>query len=129
MKKIILSICLTCRDGCEYKTEKRGGKRLAEKIFYKYNKNNFLLRGVNCMSQCKRPCVISITSKDNFTYVFGDIIPDNEQYMNEIIEFISLYKSNLEGFVNRSKRPKLLQSNILGRIPPINSSSSLVKIY
>ena len=71
MKKIILSICLACRDGCEYKTEKRGGKRLADKIFYKYNKNNFILRGVNCMSQCKRPCVISITSKNNFTYVFS----------------------------------------------------------
>ncbi len=129
MKKIILSICLACRDGCEYKTEKRGGKRLADKIFYKYNKNNFILRGVNCMSQCKRPCVISITSKNNFTYVFGDIVPDNEKYIDDINEFISLYASNLEGFVNRSNRPKLLQSNILGRFPPINSSSSLVKIF
>ena len=33
------------------------------------------VRGVYCMSQCKRSCVVSFTAPDRFTYTFGDLDP------------------------------------------------------
>ena len=69
----LLSICTRCRDGREHIYGTRGGARLAEK-FMKYagEHNGLALRGVHCMSQCKRPCVVSFAGTEHFTYSFGD---------------------------------------------------------
>ena len=49
---------------------------------FNIDQNNFILRGINCMSQCKRPCVVSLTSNNFFTYVFGDIDPDRKEHID-----------------------------------------------
>ena len=71
------------------------------------------------MSNCKRACTISLTAKKSFTYVFGDIDPENSEYSESLIELVSKYSLSSDGFLRRRDRPLLFQSSILGRLPPI----------
>ena len=122
-----LSICLSCRDGREEIYMTRGGRRFAKKLLNKnLLKKQVNLRGINCMSNCKRACTISLTAKKNFTYVFGDIDPENSEYSESLIELVSKYILSSEGFLRRRDRPMLFQSSILGRLPPIQCNSEIV---
>ena len=130
MNETVLSICSTCRDGDEENLKKRGGQRLLENIvaYFNYKKLPFLkLREVRCMSQCKRSCVISFTSNNCFTYVFGDINPKDPQYVKSLFDLVILYGKAEEGFLRRRDRPGLFKSNILGRLPAISSRSPIIK--
>jgi len=84
------------------------------------------VRGVHCMSQCKRPCVVSLMAEGRFTYVFGDLDPNNERHAEALFELVAQYSEATEGFLQRKKRPAELQANILGRLPPLGSQSSLI---
>ena len=128
MNETVLSICSTCRDGDE-NLKKSGGQLLLENIiaYFKYKKLPFLkLREVRCMSQCKRSCVISFTSNNCFTYVFGDIDPKDPQYIRSLFDMLISYGKAEEGFLRRRDRPELFKSNILGRLPAIESRSSII---
>ena len=128
MNETVLSICSTCRDG-DVNLKKSGGQLLLENIitYYDYKKLPFLkLREVRCMSQCKRSCVISFTSNNCFTYVFGDINPKDPQYVKSLFDLVILYGKAEEGFLRRRDRPELFKSNILGRLPAIKSKSSII---
>ena len=39
---------------------------------------------------------------------------------------MSIYRTKDEGFVTRNERPELLKTNILGRLPPLMSKSTLI---
>ena len=125
-KKLILSVCISCRDNRENKYKIRGGKRFSRILQKSIRKNNLVLREVKCMSQCKRACIVSLTAQDSFTYIFGDVDPNQTKYAQELLELVSIYSKANEGFMRRRDRPDLFRSNILGRLPPIDSTSDLV---
>lgn len=128
-ERAVLSICMTCRDGRETETGTRGGSRLAVAIHSRIGglaAAGVALRGVKCMSQCKRPCIVSISQNDKFTYVFGDLDPDEAGHTEALIELVERYNKAPEGFLERRDRPERLRANILGRFPPLRSASSLV---
>ena len=127
--KPVLSICMTCRDGRETLNELRGGARLAKNVIKQLEQSTSTevsLRGIQCMSQCKRPCIASLSSCDRFTYVFGDLDPENTDHIDALLALVALYEKAPEGFIERRNRPEALRSNILGRIPPLSSTSELV---
>ena len=128
--KPVLSICLTCRDGREgCQGHVRGGTRLAEAVLRRVQITRVSevdLRGVRCMSQCKRPCIVSISAQGRFTYMFGDLDPENLDHIEALLELTARYKVVPEGFLTRDERPKPLRASILGRLPPLGSASSLV---
>ena len=124
----LLSICVTCRDNREEIYGERGGARLARKAHQELgNKKLVKIRGVECMSNCKRACILSLTSLNGFTYMFGDIDPNRSEYVKSLKDLISTYKSRPAGFLRRRERPESFRSNIIGRFPPINSKHLVVK--
>ena len=91
----LLSICVTCRDNREDFYEDRGGTRLAQKVFQELKIKKLInMRGVKCMSNCKRACILSLTSLNGFTYMFGDIDPNKSEYIKSLEDLISIYKIN-----------------------------------
>ena len=123
-----LSICLTCRDWREdTRDDIRGGTRLAEAVCAAARHDcPVRLRGVRCLSQCKRSCAVSLTASGAFTYLFGDLDPEDPAHVQSIFDLIPLYTAAPEGFLRRDARPEALRASILGRIPPIGSCSDLV---
>ena len=123
----LLSICVTCRDNREDFYGDRGGTRFAKKVFQELKIKRLInIRGVKCMSNCKRACILSLTSLNGFTYMFGDIDPNKSEYIKSLKDLISIYKSKTDGFLHRKERPKLFRSNIVGRFPPMSSISSII---
>ena len=130
LNRPILSICTRCRDSREaaYDTT-RGGMRLAASVLTRAKKSldqPFNLRGVACMSQCKRPCIAAVSASGCFSYIFGDLDTDNSEHIDALFGFMSLYVDAPEGFVERKNRPIALQKRILGRLPHMISSSQLI---
>ena len=124
----LLYICVTCRDNREEIYEERGGARLARPAHQELGNEQLVkLRGVECMSNCKWACILSLTSINGFTYMFGDIDPNRSEYVKSLKDLISTYKSRPAGFLRRRERPESFRSNILGRLPPINSKHLIVK--
>ena len=127
--KPILSICMTCRDGREGACDTRGGARLARRVAEKLARDSdpqMQLRGVQCMSQCKRSCIVSLAAEGRFTYVFGELDPDDDTNVDALFELVSQYSNVPEGFLERKDRPAPLQASILGRLPPLETQSLLV---
>ena len=120
---LTLSICVRCRDGREDpRSDIRGGQRLADTITTLVARNGLPapgmhLRGVRCMSQCKRPCTIALSGPDRFTLLFGDLDPN--AHAQDVLQLATLYADAPQGFLPRDQRPAPLQASILGRIPPL----------
>ncbi|MEQ3708162.1 DUF1636 family protein [Tateyamaria sp.] len=120
---------MTCRDGREGSCDMRGGSRLARRVAEKLARESdpqMQLRGVQCMSQCKRSCIVSLAAEGRFTYVFGELDPDDDTHVDALFELVSRYSKAAEGFLERKDRPAPLQASILGRLPPPDSQSPLV---
>ena len=110
----LLSICVTCRDNHDDIYEHRGGARLAHKVFDQLGTKKLVnIRSVQCMSNCKRACILSLTSSKKFTYMFGDINPDNSEYLTSLRDLVVAYESKVDGPRHRRERPPLFRSNIV----------------
>ncbi|MEM7178073.1 MAG: DUF1636 domain-containing protein [Pseudomonadota bacterium] len=122
-----LSICLRCRDGREtINQEVRGGARLSAAVLRIGIADAALdIRGVHCLSQCKRPCTIALSGPDRFTYLFGDLDPTRDA--PEIVTLAALYLRTPHGFMARDERPKPLRAGVLGRVPPLGWSGAAVE--
>jgi len=84
------------------------------------------LHGGQCMSQCKRSCIVSLAAEGRFTYVFGELDPGDDKHVDALFELVSQYSNASEGFLERKDRPTELQASILGRLPPLDTQSPLV---
>jgi predicted metal-binding protein len=84
-------------------------------------RENFDLVPYECLSVCPRPCGLALRAEGKFTYVFGDLTPDEDEAA--IIECATLYRRTKTGFLPREERPRALQASILARVPPLNSST------
>ncbi|MEM9629180.1 MAG: DUF1636 domain-containing protein [Pseudomonadota bacterium] len=130
---LTLSICLRCRDGREDRDtdlDQRGGRRLARVVADSFSDSaaeqlGVQLRGVNCMSQCKRPCTLALSGSERFTYLFGDLDPT--QHVGDVLSLAAAYANASDGFLPRSARPEVLRAGILGRFPPLGFTGDLVE--
>ena len=130
---LTLSICLRCRDGREDRNadlDRRGGRRLAHAVADAFPdstaaRRGVRLRGVNCMSNCKRPCTIALSGPGRFTYLFGDLDPT--LHAEDVLSVAAAYAEAEGGFLPRAARPEVLRAGVLGRIPPLDFASDLVE--
>ncbi|WP_162009427.1 DUF1636 domain-containing protein [Labrenzia sp. CE80] len=128
--RAILSVCTRCRvpgDGCAL--EERPGYRLARGIKARFSQSDAArlgveLRGVRCMSQCKRHCVVALSGTGKFTLVFGDL--DASVDADAVLRLAAQYAEAPNGLIERPDRPEPLRAGILGRIPPIGFDDDLV---
>lgn len=126
---VCLSVCTRCRpaDFSGPDTE-RPGYLLARAIRDRTRAGAALpgltLRGIRCMSQCKRPCVVAMSAPAKFTLLFGDL--DAGTDAAAILHLAGLYARSDEGLVPRPERPDCLRSGILGRVPPLGYAGDLL---
>lgn len=128
-KQVCLSVCTRCRPadfaGADHE---RPGHRLAEAVLSLAQgadptEVDLTLRGIHCMSQCKRPCVVALSAPEKFTLLFGDLQPETDAA--DILSLARQYAESDERLVPRPDRPACLRSGILGRVPPLGYSGEL----
>ena len=97
----------------------RGGEYLLNRLLELHHqwslKSEFVIAEVECLSACKRPCVIALTAPNKTSLMFGDLPP--LESAADILKLCDKYRASTNGIVPRNERPEVLQKGILARIP------------
>ena len=112
---VIVSVCTTCKtsDGSAVV----GPEMLAavQKAFDTGNAD-ILVRPVQCLSVCKRPATVAVTSPDGYTFLFGDL--QTESGAAALASFVASYQKSEYGLVPWRERAEVLRKGTVARIPP-----------
>ncbi len=76
------------------------------------------VRGVACLSSCSRACSVAFQAPGKYTFVFGDLKPD-EETARHVLACGAMHACAGDGMLNRNERPERLRSGIVVRLPPV----------
>jgi predicted metal-binding protein len=78
---------------------------------------DIVLRGVECLSVCKRPCTVALAAPGKWTYVVGDLT--RESHLEDIVAAARRYATSPEGIVPWRERPLAFRKGVISRTPPL----------
>jgi predicted metal-binding protein len=118
---VVISVCVTCRASASYEAA-RPGAQLRDELnrMFDGQAQDFLVRSVQCLGVCKRPVTVAVSAPDGYTFVFGDLDPQNGPAA--IAEFARLFQTADYGFVPWARRPEVLRTRLVARIPSVTWS-------
>lgn len=117
---VSLLVCTTCRMALEPAQDDvpRSGARLLDALLDALSpdqRGKLEVRGVECLSNCKRGCTVALTGAGRWTYVYGDINPDIS--VADILDGATRYAATTDGLVPWRERPEIFRKNCIARVP------------
>ncbi len=108
-----LLVCVTCKS--EVGPMGPGmfealGERLA-------SEPDIVLKAVECLSVCKRPCTVALAASGKWTYVVGDLT--RESHLEDIVVAARRYAASCDGIVPWRERPLSFRKGVVSRTPPL----------
>src|SRR6218665_2336476 len=76
-----------------------------------------IVRPVQCLSVCKRPATVAVTSPDGYTFLFGDLQTDSGSAA--LLSFVQSYQKSDYGLVPWRERADVLRKGMVARVPPL----------
>ena len=116
---VIVSVCTTCKtadDGTVVGPDMFAAVRAALGA----HDPNVVVRPVQCLSVCKRPATVAVTSPDGYTFLFGDL--QAESGTAALASFVKSYQNSSYGLVPWRERAEVLRKGMLARVPPMRWS-------
>lgn len=80
------------------------------------------VRGVECLNSCSRACSVAFQAPGKHTYLFGDLVPDDET-AEHVLLCAAQHARASDGTLVRNDRPARLRSGILAKLPPFLQGS------
>ena len=111
-------VCTTCRLAAEplEPRENRAGARLFASITQAAAGDAAVaVRGVECLSVCKRPITVGFASAGKWTYVYGDFGPDDAA---SLLDGARRFAATPDGLIPWKERPESLKRGVVARLPP-----------
>ncbi|UWS81841.1 DUF1636 family protein [Pseudophaeobacter sp. TrK17] len=120
--EVTLTICTTCkRDGVDPEATRPGALLMAA-LSDASLPAGVTVRGVECLSACKRGCAMVLTGGEaRWSYIYGDLDPD--AHVDDILAGAAAYASTTDGLVPWRERPQVFRKQSIARIPPITLPS------
>jgi predicted metal-binding protein len=116
---VTVSVCVTCKttDGSEVV-----GPEMFAAVQAALGKHdaNVVVRPVQCLSVCKRPATVAVTSPDGYTFLFGDL--QTESGTAALASFVKSYRNSDYGLVPWRERAEVLRKGMVARVPPMRWS-------
>lgn len=114
----LVSVCITCRTA-------DGGAVVGPDMFESVKaaigtSDRVQVRPVQCLSVCKRPATVAVTSADGYTFLFGDL--QTESGTAALVSFVKSYQSSAFGLVPWRERAEVLRKGMVARVPPMRWS-------
>jgi predicted metal-binding protein len=75
---------------------------------------------VQCLSVCKRPATVAVTSPDGYTFLFGDL--ETKSGTAALASFVKSYLKSDYGLVPWRERADVLRKGMVARVPPMRWS-------
>jgi predicted metal-binding protein len=116
---VIVSVCTTCKtaDG----TTVVGPEMFAAvRAALGESDSGVVVRPVQCLSVCKRPATVAVTSPDGYTFLFGDL--QTESGTAALQSFVKSYQKSDYGLVPWRERAEVLRKGMVARVPPMRWS-------
>jgi predicted metal-binding protein len=117
---VTLHVCVTCRGDAAPDDAARPGARLyralAAALVARASESPVRIEPVECLSVCKRPCTVAVSSPGRWTYVYGDLDPDTAA--ETILDGVARYSETRDGVVPWRERPAEFRKGVIARIPP-----------
>jgi predicted metal-binding protein len=115
---VVVSVCVTCKTA-------DGGAVLGPDMFQSVkaalgSSGRIRVRPVQCLSVCKRPVTVAVTSADGYTFLFGDLQTDSGTAA--LVSFVDSYQRSDYGLVPWRERAEVLRKGMLARVPPMRWS-------
>ena len=112
---IVVSVCTTCKtaDGSVAGPEMLAAVTAALGA----NDGTIIVRPVQCLSVCKRPATVAVSSADGYTFLFGDLESDSGSAA--LASFVQSYRKADYGLVTWRERPEALRKGMIARVPPL----------
>jgi predicted metal-binding protein len=112
---IVVSVCTTCKtaDGNVVGPEMLAAVTAALGV----SDGTILVRPVQCLSVCKRPATVAVSSADGYTFLFGDLESDSGSAA--LASFVQSYRKADYGLVPWRERPEVLRKGMIARVPPL----------
>jgi predicted metal-binding protein len=116
---VIVSVCTTCKTA-------DGGTVVGPDMFaavlaaFGNDDPNVVVRPVQCLSVCKRPATVAVTSRDGYTFLFGDL--QAQSGTAALKSFVKSYQNSGYGLVPWRERAEVLRKGMLARVPPMQWS-------
>src|SRR5260370_38505852 len=116
---VIVSVCTTCKtaDGSAVVGP---GMFAAVGAVLGEGDPNVVVRPVECLSVCKRPATVAVTSPDGYTFLFGDL--QTESGTAALKSFVKSYQKSDYGLVPWRERAEVLLKGTVAREPPLRWS-------
>ena len=114
----LVSVCVTCKtaDGATVV-----GPDMFESVKAAIGPSDHVqVRPVQCLSVCKRPATVAVTSADGYTFLFGDLQTDSGTAA--LVSFVKSYQNSAYGLVPWRERPDVLRKGMVARVPPMRWS-------
>jgi predicted metal-binding protein len=119
-----LLVCTTCRSAIPANplavpdTEMRPGAELVQALQLAAPEGVRVL-AVECLSNCSRGCTVALRKPGAWTYVYGNLTPEN--HVPTILEGAQKYRDAENGLVPWRERPEHFRKNCIARIPPLEA--------
>ncbi len=113
--RVVISVCVSCLPLGGEASDERPGRVLLDALRARVG-DTMLVKPVQCLSVCKRPCTIALSKAGGYTYVFGDI--DQANGVDDILNCATFYAQDPHGYMLWRERPESLRRGIVARIPP-----------
>jgi predicted metal-binding protein len=116
---VIVSVCTTCKtaDGSAVVGPEMFA---AVKAAFDNGDTNVMVRPVQCLSVCKRPATVAVSSPDGYTFLFGDL--QTESGTAALASFVKSYLKSDYGLVPWRERAEVLRKGMVARVPPMRWS-------
>jgi len=113
---VVVSVCITCKtaDGSAVVGP---GMFAAVKAAIGDADANVLVRPVQCLSVCKRPATVAVSSAQGYTFLFGDL--ETESGTAALKSFVTSYQASAYGLVPWRERAEVLRKGMVARVPPM----------
>ena len=112
---VVVSVCVTCKtaDG------RLVGPDMLTAVTAAFGTNDqtVVVRPVQCLSVCKRPATVAVSSSDGYTFLFGDLDPEGGTAA--LTSFVQSYRASDYGLVPWRERAQALRKGMIARVPPL----------
>jgi predicted metal-binding protein len=115
---VVVSVCVTCKN--------TDGEIVGPEMFaavqaaFGADDAGVMVRPVQCLSVCKRPATVAVTSPDGYTFLFGDL--QTGSGTAALTSFVASYRKSDYGLVPWRERAEVLRKGMLARVPPMRWS-------
>ncbi len=115
---VVVSVCVNCKaaDGAVV------GSAMLDAVTAALDARDVdvMVRPVQCLSVCKRPTTVAVTSQDGYTFLFGDLLTDTGP--DAVASFVQSYQTSDYGLVPWRERADVLRKGMVARVPPLRWS-------